>query len=60
MGQWGAWDNEEILQLKGLDNVTIINHVKSMEHEFYRQGKYLLSPSVIDGGGMMPLEAAMQ
>ena len=60
LGQWGSWDNEEIIQLKELDNVKIIKKVTSMENEFYRKGKYLLSPSVIDGGGMMPLEAAMQ
>ena len=60
MGNWGSWNNNEIIQLNRLGNVNIINSVKSMENEFYRLGKYLLSPSVIDGGGMMPLEAAMQ
>jgi len=60
LGNWGSWDNNEIRELEKLDNVDIISQVTSMEHEFYRKGKYLLSPGIIDGGGMMPLEAAMQ
>jgi glycosyltransferase involved in cell wall biosynthesis len=60
LGNWGSWDNNEIRELKKLDNVDVISKVTSMEHEFYRKGKYFLSPGIIDGGGMMPLEAAMQ
>ena len=60
LGNWGSWSNKEIEELKELENVDIIKTVKSMEDEFYRKGKYFLSPGIIDGGGMMPLEAAMQ
>ena len=59
-GNWGSWHNDEINQLSLLHNVDMVERVDSMEQDFYRMGRYLLSPSIIDGGGMMPLEAAMQ
>ena len=38
----------------------IIDWVESMENDFFRKGRYLLYPSVLEGFGLMPMEAAMQ
>ena len=69
-GHWGQdnyLDGKKILEkLRTLPNVTIIESLNnresknSMAEDFYRQGKYLLYPSILEGFGLMPLEAAMQ
>ena len=38
----------------------IVDWVESMENDFFRKGRYLLYPSVFEGFGLMPIEAAMQ
>jgi len=40
--------------------VDIVDWVESMENDFFRKGRYLLYPSVFEGFGLMPMEAAMQ
>lgn len=58
-GNWGE-DYMYYERFKDLENVDIINSVESMEDDFYRKGRYLLYPSVLEGFGLMPMEAAMQ
>ena len=57
-GNWGGSDKFE--KFVGLENVDIIDKIDCMETEFFRKGRYLLYPSILEGFGLMPLEAAMQ
>ena len=58
-GNWGV--NMDLQRFENLSNVDIIvERVDSMEEDFFRKGRYLLYPSLYEGFGLMPLEAAMQ
>ena len=58
----GNWGEDKIYydRFKELENVDIVDWVESMENDFFRKGRYLLYPSVLEGFGLMPMEAAMQ
>ena len=58
MGNWGG--NENFGRFEELANVDVIAKVESMEVDFFRQGRYLLYPSIYEGFGLMPLEATLQ
>ena len=57
-GNWGG--NENFRRFEELANVDVIAKVESMEVDFFRQGRYLLYPSIYEGFGLMPLEATLQ
>ena len=57
-GNWG--DNKNLERFEELANVDMITKVESMEVDFFRQGRYLLYPSIYEGFGLMPLEATLQ
>lgn len=54
------WYEKWIDIMRDIPNIDIIDTVEDMENGFFRQGRYLLYPSVSEGFGLMPLEAAMQ
>lgn len=58
----GNWGEDKIYydKFKEFENVDIVDWVESMENDFFRKGRYLLYPSVFEGFGLMPIEAAMQ
>lgn len=69
----GHWGQDEYLdgitilsKMKKLSNVTTLKMVDNgknddgMATNFYRKGKYLLYPSILEGFGLMPMEAAIQ
>ena len=49
-----------MIDLKSWKMWIIVDWVESMENDFFRKGRYLLYPSVLEGFGLMPMEAAMQ
>ena len=57
-GNWG--DSKKFDRFYELENVDIVDRVESMEKDFFRKGRYLLYPSILEGFGLMPLEGAMQ
>ncbi len=64
-GTWAIWSvyewyNKWIEIMENIPNIDIIDTVEDMENEFFRKGRYLLYPSVSEGFGLMPLEAAIQ
>ena len=64
-GTWAFWDiygwYEKWLDIMGqISNIDIIDTVEDMENDFFRKGRYLLYPSVSEGFGLMPMEAATQ
>jgi glycosyltransferase involved in cell wall biosynthesis len=69
-GFWGL-DNylgsSNILEkIKELDNITIMeaiileNDEHNLSKDFYQQGRYFLYPSILEGFGLMAMEAAQQ
>ena len=64
-GTWAIWGVYEwyykwLEMMEKIPNIDIIDTVENMEEDFFRMGRYLLYPSVSEGFGLMPLEAAMQ
>lgn len=64
-GTWAIWEVHEwyykwVEMMEKIPNIEIIDTVENMEEDFFRMGRYLLYPSVSEGFGLMPLEAAMQ
>ena len=64
-GTWAIWDVHEwyykwLEMMEDIPNIDIIDIGENMEEDFFRRGRYLLYPSVSEGFGLMPLEAAMQ
>ena len=64
-GKWGfsmGYDKYQywLEKMRDIPNIDIIDSVNCMEIDFFRKGRYLLYPSISEGFGLMPLEAAMQ